>query len=77
MLGSLLSAALTRYLVWGTTPRTANECFDRAEFMQWFKMHFDNVTNGQPIIDYDGSSRRAASKTGDIKGMGGGGKLSG
>ncbi len=42
-----------------------------AEFMQWFKMYFDQCTNGQSISDYDGASRRAQSKTGDIKGQGG------
>jgi hypothetical protein len=30
------------------------------------------VTNGQPILDYDGPGRRAIAKTGDIKGGGGG-----
>eukprot|EP00983_Pelagomonas_calceolata_P034896 1093353-Pelagomonas_calceolata.AAC.3 len=39
-----------------------------AEFMQWFKMYHDQVTGGQPILDYDGPGRRAHSKTGDIKG---------
>jgi len=38
------------------------------EFMQWFKMYHDQITAGQPILDYDGAGRRAQSKTGDIKG---------
>jgi len=41
---------------------------DNTEFMQWFKMYHDQVTGGQPILDYDGPGRRAHSKTGDIKG---------
>lgn len=44
---------------------------DNMEFMQWFRMYFDQVTNGQPVTDYDGPSRRAQSKTGDIKNAGG------
>lgn len=39
-----------------------------AEFMQWFKIYYDQVTGGQPILDYDGPGRRAQSKTGDYKG---------
>lgn len=35
-----------------------------AEFMQWFKMYFDQQTSGQPITDYDGAGRRAISKSG-------------
>mmetsp|Transcript_9602 Transcript_9602/g.23810 ORF Transcript_9602/g.23810 Transcript_9602/m.23810 type:complete len:266 (-) Transcript_9602:420-1217(-) len=44
---------------------------DNMEFMQWFKMYHDQVTNGQPVTGYDGAGRRAQSKTGDIKSTGG------
>ncbi len=38
---------------------------------QWFKAYWDQVTVGQPIGPYDGPSRRAVCKTGDIKTSGG------
>ncbi len=34
-------------------------------------MYFDTCTNNQPILDYDGAGRRAVSKTGDMKMVGG------
>mmetsp|Transcript_13995 Transcript_13995/g.30263 ORF Transcript_13995/g.30263 Transcript_13995/m.30263 type:complete len:275 (+) Transcript_13995:190-1014(+) len=44
---------------------------DNIEFMQWAKSYFDSVTNGAPVSNYDGPSRRATSKTGDVKGASG------
>lgn len=41
---------------------------DNMEFMQWFKRYFDDHTGGGDILDYDPVQRRAASKTGDLKG---------
>ncbi|KAL6764598.1 microtubule plus-end binding protein [Haematococcus lacustris] len=43
---------------------------DNTEFLQWLKMYYDTVTNGQAITDYDGAARRAVSKSGDIKSSG-------
>lgn len=40
---------------------------DNIEFMQWFKKYFDDKTGGE-VLSYDPVARRAASKTGDIKG---------
>lgn len=42
---------------------------DNMEFMQWFKAYFDSQTGGHPV-EYDAVARRAACKTGDIKGLG-------
>lgn len=41
---------------------------DNMEFMQWMKNYFDNQTNGQGVEGYDGPTRRALCKTGDIRG---------
>ncbi|KAK9815458.1 hypothetical protein WJX72_003972 [[Myrmecia] bisecta] len=41
---------------------------DNIEFMQWFKSYWDSHTGGGQPIDYDAVGRRAASKTGDMKG---------
>lgn len=46
---------------------TKGRPLDNMEFMQWFKSYFDHQTNCQGIRDYDGPSRRAISKTGDLK----------
>ena len=37
---------------------------DNMEFMQWLKSHFDKVTAGQGVPDYDGPSRRSHTKGG-------------
>lgn len=50
---------------------------DNLEFMQWFKFYFDKCTSNSPITDYDGSGRRASTKTGTIKKMGVNSKLAG
>ncbi|KAJ9505337.1 hypothetical protein QJQ45_021836 [Haematococcus lacustris] len=49
---------------------TGHLTLPRAEFLQWLKMYYDTVTNGQAITDYDGAARRAVSKSGDIKSSG-------
>ncbi|KAK9807310.1 hypothetical protein WJX73_000150 [Symbiochloris irregularis] len=46
---------------------------DNIEFMQWFKKFFDDRTGGE-VLSYDPAARRAASKTGDIKGSKAAGK---
>lgn len=40
---------------------------DNIEFMQWLKSYFDSHSNGQNL-NYDAAARRAASKTGGVKG---------
>lgn len=40
---------------------------DNIEFMQWLKSYFDSHSNGQDL-HYDAAARRAASKTGGVKG---------
>ena len=40
---------------------------DNIEFMQWLKSYFDSHSNGQNL-NYDAAARRAASKTGSVKG---------
>lgn len=37
---------------------------DNMEFMQWLKSHFDKVTAGQGVPDYNGPSRRSQTKGG-------------
>ena len=41
---------------------------DNMEFMQWMKGYVDGQTGGMPIEGYDGASRRAGSRTGDVRG---------
>ena len=43
---------------------------DNIEFMQWLKSYFDSHCNGQNL-SYDAAARRAASKTGGVKGASG------
>ena len=43
---------------------------DNIEFMQWLKSYFDSHSNGQNL-NYDAAARRAASKTGGVKGASG------
>ena len=43
---------------------------DNIEFMQWLKSYFDSHSNGQNL-NYDAAGRRAASKTGGVKGASG------
>lgn len=43
---------------------------DNIEFMQWLKSYFDSHSNGQNL-NYDAAARRAASKTGGVKGTSG------
>lgn len=43
---------------------------DNIEFMQWLKSYFDSHCNGQNL-GYDAAGRRAASKTGGVKGASG------
>ncbi|KAL3131145.1 hypothetical protein ABBQ38_000450 [Trebouxia sp. C0009 RCD-2024] len=43
---------------------------DNIEFMQWLKSYFDSHSNGQNL-NYDAAARRAASKTGGVKGSSG------
>ena len=43
---------------------------DNIEFMQWLKSYFDSRSNGQNL-NYDAAARRAASKTGGVKGTSG------
>lgn len=43
---------------------------DNIEFMQWLKSYFDSHSNGQNL-SYDAAARRAASKTGGVKGASG------
>ncbi|MEW5309082.1 MAG: hypothetical protein WDW38_000993 [Sanguina aurantia] len=50
------------------TKLTKGRPLDNMEFMQWFKAYWDQVTNCQPPSEYDGPSRRAQCKTGDVKG---------
>ena len=52
---------------------------DNIEFMQWFKAYWDSRTGGGggggvegPLEGYDARARRAASKTGDVRGGGNG-----
>jgi hypothetical protein len=40
---------------------------DNMEFMQWMKAYFDGQTGGQAPEGYDARSRRASSRTGDVR----------
>lgn len=47
---------------------------DNIEFMQWFKSYWDSRTGGgidDSLGGYDARARRAASKTGDVRGSAG------
>ena len=37
------------------------------EFMQWLKAYFDGQTGGQAPEGYDAKTRRASSRTGDVR----------
>lgn len=53
---------------------------DNIEFMQWFKAYWDSQTGGgfdSSLEGYDARARRAASKTGDVRGSGSGNGNSG
>jgi hypothetical protein len=47
---------------------------DNMEFMQWLKAYFDGQTGGQAPEGYDAKSRRASSRTGDVRTAGTGGR---
>lgn len=47
---------------------------DNMEFMQWLKAYFDGQTGGQAPEGYDAKTRRASSRTGDVRTAGTGGR---
>jgi hypothetical protein len=58
--------------LWCTQPIDVNKLvkgrpLDNMEFMQWFKAWFDSRLGSQ-TLRYDAAARRAAAKSGDLKG---------
>lgn len=83
--GTQRSAPLAESVSWVGLPAGNARCVvdtsrllvllqDNMEFMQWLKAYFDGQTGGQAPEGYDAKSRRASSRTGDVRTAASGGR---